>query len=119
MNTNDTDINIGNKLLLDNNRLKIYIEKIVQMQKLLTQYESQINALNEELKQKNEKIRVLIYKIKSPDKKDDEKNINPINEDADMVNLDLNKENDNKNGKELKNLEDKLNEIKKESDKLK
>ena len=48
MNTNDTDIidiNIGNKLLLDNNRLKIYIEKIVKKKKLLTQYESQINSL--------------------------------------------------------------------------
>ena len=120
MNTNDTDINdinIGNKLLLDNNRLKIYIEKIVQMQKLLTQYESQINSLTEELKQKNEKIRLLIYKVKPPNMKDDEININQINEDIDMVNLD--KENENKNGKELINQEEQLNEIKKEYDKLK
>lgn len=78
---------MGNKLMVDNNRLKIYIEKIEQMQKLLNRYETQINSLNDELKQKNDKIRILLLKVKSP-------NTNNINEESDMVNLDVNNENE-------------------------
>ena len=104
---NTTSIDLSNKLLLDNNRLKIYIEKIEQMQKLLNRYESQINSLSEELRQKNEKMKILIYKIKSPNKND----IN-VNDDSDLVNIDIN---NIYNEKQL----DELNEVKKERDMLK
>ena len=108
------EFNIRNKLLLDNNRLKIYIEKIEQMQKLLIRYESQINSLNEEIKQKDEKMKEIIYKTRTPKKSD----IN-INEDSDMVNIDLNNENIKQNEKEILNQIEQINELKQECEKLK
>ena len=118
---------MGNKLMIDNNRLKIYIDKIEQMQKLLNRYETQINSLNDELKQKNDKIRILLLKVKSP-------NTNNINEESDMVNLDVNNENEllsesspkkyikieeNENEKIIPLLKEKINEYENEIKDLK
>ena len=122
-NNNNNDINFQNKLLLDNKRLQIYIEKIQQMQDLLIRYESQINSLNDGLKQKDDKIKGLIIKLKSPNK-DDKNEI--LNED-DIVNIKLNNDNINNNindevengNNELNNQLKQLNEIMKENEKLK
>ena len=108
---NKNSIDFGNKLMIDNNRLKIYIEKIEQMQILLSRYESQINSLTEELNQKNEKMKILIYKSKSPNKNDKI-------DDSELVNIDLNNINNEKDENMIKQL-DELNEVKKECERLK
>ena len=61
------------KLSLDNKRLRIYIEKIEELQNILNQYRIQINSLTEEIKQKDEKMKILIYKlnIKNGNNKED------------------------------------------------
>ena len=57
INKNEDGFDFKNKLMSDNQRLKIYIEKIEQMQKLLIRYEAQINLqIKKSLKKKKKKI---------------------------------------------------------------
>ena len=121
---NNDDINFQNKLLLDNKRLQIYIEKIEQMQNLLIRYESQINSLNNELKQKDGKMKgIITNKFNSPNKGDKNENLN----EDDIVNIKLIHDNNNNNNineiengnNELNKQLEQLNEILKENEKLK
>ena len=90
------------------------------MQKLLIRYEAQINSLNEELKQKSEKMKILVDKEKSPDKKEPEQEKEEKIEDKDIVNLD-NDEKDNEilnQLKELNSLKEQIEILKTENKKL-
>ena len=77
------------KLIIDNKRLRMYIEKIEELKKILNQYKFQITSLNQEIKQKDEKIKILIYKLNI---KNGKKNSNEEYDKEDMVNIDIKNE---------------------------
>ena len=95
---NDNMDSFKDKLLLDNKRLRVYIDKIGELQNILNQYKYQINYLNDEINQKDIKIQALISKIKS--KSSDNKEQHP-NEELDNVNIDIDLINQSKRMNEL------------------